>query len=297
MGTHFPAARLAAAVSSALALSMLVPLGGGTPASAAAASSLQAAFNNVGISTPTTASAGNFDGIGDSFAAAGLASDALVPGQSLLHDGLRIDWPDVPTFGSLLGAQLVDLYIHAPPGSAPAGETQSTAAAGAWNYSIAPADAWNQLIEVDGFGTDDWVTPGSASSGLAGSSSLGSPQVSVAQLSPSGSATPGLVTITVPASALGTPSSGWTFTVTLTGQDGFGNDDARAFTATPGSYTFGVCSAAVAGGSAPPAVCSADPASVPLVMDTIPPAAVNVQTELDPTANPSGVVLQGVTVP
>ena len=39
---------------------------------------------------------GNFDGIADSFAAAGLASDALVPGQSLLHDGLRIDWPDVP---------------------------------------------------------------------------------------------------------------------------------------------------------------------------------------------------------
>ena len=201
------------------------------------------------------------------------------------------------TFGSLLGAQLIDLYIHAPPGSAPAGETQSTAAAGAWNYSIAPADAWNQLIEVDGFSTDDWVTPGSASSGLAGSSSLGTPQVSVAQLSPSGSATPGLVTITVPTSALGTPGSGWTFTVTLTGQDGFGNDDARTFTATPGGYTFGVCSAAEAGGSPPPAVCSADPASVPLIMDTIPPGTVNVQTELDPTANPSGVTLQGVTVP
>ena len=201
------------------------------------------------------------------------------------------------TFGSLLGAQLIDLYIHAPSGSLPAGETQSTAAAGAWNYSIAPADAWNQLIEVDGFGTDDWVTPGSASSGLSSSSSLGTPQVSVAQLSASGSATPGLVTITVPTATLGTPGSGWTFTVTLTGQDGFGNDDARTFTATPGDYTFGVCSAAVAGGSSPPAVCSADPGSVPLVMDTIPPAAVNVQTELDPTANPSGVALQGVTVP
>ena len=201
------------------------------------------------------------------------------------------------TFGSLLGAQLIDLYIHAPSGSLPAGETQSTAAAGAWNYSIAPADAWNQLIEVDGFGTDDWVTPGSASSGLSGSSSLGTPQVSVAQLSASGSATPGLVTITVPTATLGTPGSGWTFTVTLTGQDGFGNDDARTFTATPGAYTFGVCSAAVAGGSSPPAVCSADPGSVPLVMDTIPPATVNVQTELDPTANPSGVALQGVTVP
>jgi glucoamylase len=150
---------------------------------------------------------------------------------------------------------------------------------------------------VDGFGTDDWVTPGSASSGLSASSSLGTPQVSVAQLSASGSATPGLVTITVPTATLGTPGSGWTFTVTLTGQDGFGNDDARTFTATPGAYTFGVCSAAVAGGSSPPAVCSADPGSVPLVMDTIPPATVNVQTELDPTANPSGVALQGVTVP
>jgi glucoamylase len=201
------------------------------------------------------------------------------------------------TFGSLLGAQLIDLYIHTPAGSLPAGQTQSTAAAGAWNYSIAPADAWNQLIEVDGFGTDDWVTPGSASAGLSGSSSLGTPQVSVAQLTASGSATPGLVTITVPTATLGTPGSGWTFTVTLTGQDGFGNDDARTFTATPGDYTFGVCSAAVAGGSSPPAVCSADPGSVPLVLDTIPPATVNVQTELDPTANPSGVALQGVTVP
>jgi glucoamylase len=96
---------------------------------------------------------------------------------------------------------------------------------------------------------------------------------------------------------LGTPGSGWTFTVTLAGQDGFGDDDARTFTATPGQYTFGVCSAAVAGEASPPAVCAVNPADVPIVMDTIPPAGVNVQTELDPTANPSGVALQGVTVP
>ena len=203
-----------------------------------------------------------------------------------------------PTFGSLLGAQLIDLYVHAPSGGVPAGETQSTGAAGAWNYSIAPADAWNQLIEVDGFGTDDWVTPGSATAGLSGSSSVGTPQVSVIQLAPAASGeTPGLVTITVPTSVLGTPGAGWTFTVTLTGQDGFGNDDARAFTATPGAYTFGVCPAAVAGGASPPAVCAVSPAGVPIVMDTIPPTTVNVQAELDPTANPSGVALQGVTVP
>jgi glucoamylase len=203
-----------------------------------------------------------------------------------------------PTFGALLGSQLIDLYIHAPSGSVPAGESQSTAAAGAFNYSIASSDAWNQLIEVDGFGTDDWVTPSSSTAGLSGSSSVGTPQVSVAQLSTSSSGeTPGVVSITVPTSALGTPGPGWTFTVTLTGQNGFGIDDARQFTATPTANTFGVCSAAVAAEASPPAVCAVNPNDVPFVLDTIPPTSVNVQTELDPTANPSGVQLQGVTVP
>ncbi len=150
---------------------------------------------------------------------------------------------------------------------------------------------------MDGFGTDDWVTPAGAASGLSGSSSVGTPQVSVAQLPPSGGQTPGLVTITVPRSLLGHPGSGWTFTLTLTGQDGYGNSDARTFTATPGDYTFGVCPAAVAGSSSPPAVCAADPGTVPLIMDTIPPSGVDVRSELDPTAHPPGVVLQGVAVP
>jgi glucoamylase len=203
------------------------------------------------------------------------------------------------TFGALLGAQLIDLYIHAPAGRVPAGETQSTTAAGAFNYSLASGSAWNQLIEVDGFGTDDWVTPATSTSSLGDSSSLGTPQLSVAQLSSAsgGGDTPGVVTITVPTATLGTPGPGWTFTVTLAGQDGFGTDDARTFTATPGAYTFGVCSAAVASAASPPAICSADPSAVPYVLDTIPPASVNVQAELDPTANPSGVQLQGVTVP
>jgi glucoamylase len=201
-----------------------------------------------------------------------------------------------PTFGSLLGAQLIDLYIHAPSGAAPAGEVQSTAAAGAFNYSLAPGSAWNQLIEVDGFGTDDWVTPATATSGLSSASSVGTPQVSVAQLSQtSGGDTPGVVSITVPTSVLGTPGPGWTFTVTLTGQDGFGTDDARTFTATPQGYNFGVCSAAVASEASPPAICSVNPSTVPYVMDTIPPSGVNVQTELDPTISTSGVQIQGVT--
>jgi len=74
-------------------------------------------------------------------------------------------------------------------------------------------------------------------------------------------------------------------------------DDARTVTSTPGAYTFGVCSAAVASEASPPAVCAFDPSTVPFVMDTIPPTTVDVQAELNPTLNPSGVQLQGVTVP
>ncbi len=205
----------------------------------------------------------------------------------------------VPTFGPLDGAQLVDFYIHAPSTSTT--EFQSTAAANPWNYSISSSDAWNQLIEVDGFGTDDWVTPSSTTAGLGQSSSIGTPQVSVAQLSATSSGnTPGVITITVPAGTLGAPASGsswsgWTFTVALAGQDGFGFDDARTFTSTPGAYTFGVCTAAIAAEASPPAICSYNPSDVPYVLDTIPPSSVNVQSELNPTVNP--VVLQGVTVP
>lgn len=159
-----------------------------------------------------------------------------------------------PTFGSLLGAQLIDLYIHAPTGEVAGGE-QRSAAAGAWNYAIAPADAWNQLIEVDGFGTDDWVTPSSRTGGLSGAVDIGHPQVSAAQLPAQGGDTPGVVTINLPTATLGRPGPGWTFTVTLAGQDGFGIDDARTFTTTPGSYTFGVCSAAEVAESPEPAIC------------------------------------------
>ena len=55
------------------------------------------------------------------------------------------------TFGSPLGAQLVDVYVHVP-GAA----TTSTAAANGTttlrNFTIAPAFAWSRLIQVQGFG-------------------------------------------------------------------------------------------------------------------------------------------------
>src|ERR1700722_9129071 len=79
----------------ALPLGLLTGLAAAPPAAQAATPTLQQAFDNVGITSAANASAGNFDGTGDSFSAASLAADALMPGQSLLHDGLAISWPDV----------------------------------------------------------------------------------------------------------------------------------------------------------------------------------------------------------
>jgi len=87
----------------------------------------------------------------------------------------------------------------------------------------------------------------------------------------------------------GTPTSGWAFTIALTGQDGFGQDNARTFAPTPQPFNFGVCAAA----SASP-LCTADPNTVPKVMDTITPTGVAQSTELDYTLG--AVVLQGVTI-
>ena len=78
------------------------------------------------------------------------------------------------------------------------------------------------------------------------------------------------ITIALPEAEFGTPTSGWTFTVAITGQDGYSADQAISFTPTPGAYTLGVCPA---GGTAP--ICSLPTGSVPEVMDTITPPGVS----------------------
>ena len=210
-------------------------------------------------------------------------------------------------YGSLLGGQLLDVYIHAPSADVPAGEQQSTGPATNGsdsttapqdNYTIAPDAAWNQLIQVDGFGGQEWVTPSSATGGLYDGTSLGTPQASFTQLGEgSNGETPGLVDITVPDSVLGTPGSGWTFTVTITGQDGYAATDLASFSATPSGYDFGVCSDATASEADAPAICSENPNSVPNVMDTIPAApSDSVQAELTPGSGDSDPVLAGPSI-
>jgi glucoamylase len=177
-----------------------------------------------------------------------------------------------PTFGSALGAQLLDVYVHAPGAT-----TTSTAAPfTSRNYTIAPAEAWSELVEVQGFASPVWQDPSG--------NSLGTASVAASQTSKT-------ITIVLPQAAFGTPGPGWSFAVVLTGQDGFSSDHARGFTATPEAFKFGVC--ATTGSSNP--ICSADPGTVPKAIDVITPTGVSQATELDPTRG--AVVVQGVTVP
>ena len=176
-----------------------------------------------------------------------------------------------PTFGVTDGAQLLDVYVHVP-GASP---TSTQAAFASRNYAIGASGAWSQRVEVQGFAPPAWVNAGGASVGTA------------SVLAEQADRT---ITIALPEAQFGTPASGWGFSVVLTGQDGFGTDQARNFTATPGGFTFGVCAP---GGTAP--VCSADPATVPKAVDVITPPGVSQATELDPTLGP--VVIQPVTVP
>ena len=176
------------------------------------------------------------------------------------------------TFGSTMGAQLLDIYVHNPSATA----TSTAAPYPSRNYSVAPADAWNERLEVQGFASPVWVD--------AANNQVGTPTAVVA------STVSDTITIALPESAFGTPGPGWTFTLALAGQDGYSPDLARAFAATPQPYSFGVCPV---GGTA--LICSADPGSVAKVMDTITPPGVSQATELDSSAGP--VVLQGVTVP
>jgi glucoamylase len=174
------------------------------------------------------------------------------------------------TFGSPLGAQLVDVYVHVP-----GAYTTSTAAAHPLrNFTIAPSFAWSRLIQVQGFG-QRYVD--------ASGSTLGTVSITANPISR-------FITFSIPKSSLGTPGAGWAFTVVLAGQDGFSPDQARGFAPTPQEFQFGVCAAP----SADPH-CTFDPGLVPKAVDVITGPGVDQSTELDYTLGP--VVLTGVTLP
>ena len=174
------------------------------------------------------------------------------------------------TFGSALGAQLVDIYVTNPAG----GPTSTGASFASRNYSL--DTPWNRLIEAQGFG-QRFVDGNGNTVGTA---------------TIRGNAVTRYISVAVPKAALGgTPGSGWSFAVVLTGQDGFSSDQARGFQPTPQDFQFGVCATS----PDPNPICAVAPGTVPKAMDVITPAAVSQATELDPTQPP--VSIAAVTIP
>ena len=177
-----------------------------------------------------------------------------------------------PTFGSPLGAQLADVYVHDPNAT----NTSTAASFPQRNYVIAQTAAWSRLLEVQGFGQRYIDASGNP----------------VGTINISANAISRFITFSVLTSSLGgQPGSGWGFTVVLTGQDGFSPDLARGFAPTPQPYLFGVC---VTTSTNPH--CTVDPNTVPKAMDVITPNGVNQSDELDYTLH-NPVTLQDVTIP
>jgi glucoamylase len=174
-----------------------------------------------------------------------------------------------PTFGSPLGAQLVDVYVHVP-GASP---TSTAPPYATRNYALAAP--WSRLLEVQGFGQKFLDAAGNT---------LGTIAIKANAISR-------YITFSVPKSALGTPTAGWSFAVVLTGQDGFSPDLARGFQTTPQDFQFGVCATASSD-----AHCTVNPATVPKAMDVITPAGVTQSDELDYTAHPT-VTIAPVVIP
>ena len=194
----------------------------------------------------------------------------------LVQDGattyLRARLRDLsPTFGNSLGAQLLTVFLHRPgiPGStAPLFASR--------HYAIDGADAWSRAIQVRGFDETRVYD--------ASGTQIGTANAQASQLT-------GYITVAVPTALLGAvPASGWTATVVLHGQDGFGQDGARTFTETPQEFTFGRCATA----PDPDPRCAVALDRLPKAMDVLVPDGTTQAQELDPT---SPVVLRGVAIP
>ena len=176
-----------------------------------------------------------------------------------------------PTFGNSLGAQLLTVFVHRPGA---AGTTKPIF--DSRNYSVAQADAWDRAVQVRGF---DETRVYDATRTQIGTASA------------QASALSGFITVSIPTALLGgTPVSGWSFTVVLHGQDGYGQDGARTFDDTPKDYQFGRCATS----PAPDPRCQVSSGGLPKAMDVLVPAGTTQQAELDPRFP---VVLRGVPIP
>jgi hypothetical protein len=216
----------------------------------------------------------------------------VYPTEPVFHDGAFdiqqfqvLDTPDTltfrlrvrdltPTFGSPLGAQLVDVYVHDPGATA----TSTEASFPQRNYRIADSGAWSRLLEVQGFGQR--FIDGNGDTPPGASIRIRADDISR------------YITFRVPRNLIGTPGPGWGFVVVLTSQDGFSPDQARGFSATPDRFSIGRCAA----NNPADAHCTVALDKLPKAMDVLTPPGVSQADELDYTVH-NPVTLQPVTIP
>ena len=170
----------------------------------------------------------------------GLARTPTRPRRTSRHGsfdltGMRINQTDsdvfitftfrtlVPTFGNAFGAQMLDVYVHNP-----AATTTSTARG-------VPAaqlhDRARRRLERAGGGSGIRRRRSGSMPPATGSARRCSCPTTAPRRRRS----------SLPIAQFGTVGPGWTFTVALTGQDGFSPDQARGFAPTPQDFAFGVC--------------------------------------------------------
>ena len=142
----------------------------------------------------------------------------------------------VPTFGAVDGAQLLDIYVHDPSATA----TSTAAAFPTRNYTIAPADAWSERLEVQGFASPVWVN--------ASGGQVGTPTAVVA------STVANTITIALPEAEFGTPTSRLDLHRRDHRPERLQRRPGHLVHADPGEFTLGVCPV---GGTEP--ICSRQP--------------------------------------
>ena len=176
-----------------------------------------------------------------------------------------------PTFGATDGAQLLDVYVHVPGASA----TSTAAAFASRNYTIAPAGAWSQRVEVQGFAAPVWVNAARQQRGHRGRARRAG--------RPDDHDRPARGAVRHPGVRLGLQRG-----ADRTGRIQLG-PGARLHRHARCLHVRGVRAgrdrAGLRGG----------PGTVPKAVDVITPPEVTQATELDPTLGP--VVIQPVTVP
>ena len=178
-----------------------------------------------------------------------------------------------PTFGSPLGAQLIDVYVHDP---AAAADVDGCRRIRQRNFQIAPESAWSKLIQVQGFG-QRFIDAGGATARHGQHPRQRAVAVHHVQRA-EGRARPAGPGLDVHRGARPARTAS-----AATRREGS--------SATPQQFQFGVCATA----SADPH-CTFDPGAVPKVIDVLTPPGVLQSDELDYTLH-TPVTITGVTIP